>query len=34
MSLRHPRYRRTGTQGLFNDSSLLFDRFSVASLPE
>src|ERR1700741_3827030 len=26
MSLRHSRYRRTGTQGLFNDSLLLFDR--------
>ena len=26
MPLRHSRYRRTGTQCLFNDSSLLFDR--------
>jgi hypothetical protein len=24
--LRHPGYRRTGTQGLFNDPSFLFDR--------
>jgi hypothetical protein len=26
MSLRHSRYRRTGAQRLFNDSSFLFDR--------